>query len=61
MQQERWLPFRPEECPEAVWDQLPEGERRKVIEIYARLMARAGRAGTTSTGTEEASREHSDS
>ena len=35
MQQERWLAFRPEECPESVWDQLLEDGRRKVIDVFA--------------------------
>ena len=61
MQKERWLPFRPEECPESVWDQLLEDGRRKVIDVFAMLMARAARAGTTPNVGEEAASDFRDS
>jgi hypothetical protein len=71
MHQERWLPFLPEECLETVWEQLSESGRREVVEIYARLMARAAscrpataataRTTQTTTQREEASRDQRDS
>jgi len=61
MHQERWLPFRPEECPEAVWDQLSEDGRRRVTEVFAALAARAARAGKTPIASEEVGRDCSDS
>ena len=61
MHQERWLPFRPEECPEAVWDQLPEDGRRRVTEVFAALAARAARVGKTPVVSEEVGHDSSDS
>lgn len=66
MHQERWLPFQPDECPEAVWGQVPESEQQRVVELYALLMARAASSGpgtvatglSTPTGGEEASDDH---
>lgn len=64
MHQERRLPFEPGECPETVWDQLPESQRSSVIELYARLMARAATGdeamtapATTTRGEEEVGHE----
>lgn len=71
MHQERLLPFLPEEYPEGVWGRLSESGRRQVVEIYARLMARAAssrpataatpRTTRTTTRREEASRDQRDS
>ena len=60
MHQERRLPFEPDDCPETVWDQLPESQRSAVIELYARLMARAatgdGRRGHDDTSGDDTRR-----
>jgi hypothetical protein len=61
MYQERWLPFRPEECPETVWEQIRPDGRRKVVEAFTALIVRAVRAATTQDSGKEASDDSTDS
>lgn len=56
MDRQRRLPFEEQEQLEELWLQVPEAERRKVVRLYGRLLARA--AGWRAEHTKEGNHEH---
>jgi hypothetical protein len=41
MDRQRRLPFEEQEQLDGLWLQVPEAERRKLVRLYGRLLARA--------------------
>jgi hypothetical protein len=58
MDRQRRLPFQEQEQLEGLWLQVPEAERRKVVRLYGRLLARAAGWRAEQTKEEEGNHEH---
>ena len=53
MGRQQTLPLDEARCQEALWLQVPEEDRRKVVEIFARLLARAVHGETGKEGSKD--------
>ena len=53
MGRQQTLPLDGAQCRDVLWSRLPEEDRRKMVEIFARLLARAVHGETGKEGSKD--------